>query len=313
MGSAAEHMRISELWRYPVKSLGGEPLTRALVDGDGLAGDHQWAIVDESTGTVASAKRTRVWGSLLQCSARMDPDAADPADAAALRITTPDGVESAGDDPSTIARLSALCGRPLRLQFAAAADADGMAMEMEWAPETHEGMEEAIAHSSARAEQDAGSAVPVGAVPTGGGRGRYYDLAPVHIVTTSSVRRLVDDDTPIRAAMRRFRPNIVVGGDDWDDGYVEDAWLAGPLDAGAVGLAPSIPVGRCVMVTLQHGTVARDRTMLRRIATRHRLDVGYGTAPAPALGIYADVLRPATVSVGDAVRVGGERAAAARH
>ncbi|WP_182349374.1 MOSC domain-containing protein [Tomitella gaofuii] len=308
MGSTAEHMRVSGIWRYPVKSLGGEPLTRARVGTDGLAGDHQWAVVDESTGTVASAKRTRVWGSLLQCTARLDPDAADPADhadPAALIITTPDGVASAGDDPATLARLSALCGRPLRLQSASTADAEGMTMEMEWAPETQAGMEEAIAYSSARAVQDAGSAVPVGAVPTGGGRGRYYDLAPVHLLTTSSVRRLIDDDTPIRAAVRRFRPNIVVGGDDWDDGYVEDAWLAGALEVGAAGLAPTIPVGRCVMVTLQHGAVARDRTTLRRIAARHRMDVGYGTAAAPALGIYADVDRPAAVRVGDVVRVRG--------
>ncbi|WP_158726497.1 MOSC domain-containing protein [Tomitella fengzijianii] len=304
MSSADEHLRVTEIWRYPVKSLGGERLTSAQVHRDGLAGDHRWAIVDESNGTVASAKRTRVWGALLQCSARLDPGA-DPADPAALRITTPDGAESAGDDPATLARLSELCGRPLRLQYSSAVPPGGMTMEMEWAPETHEGMEKAIEYSSARAAQDAGSSVPVGAVPTGGGRGRYYDLAPVHIVTTSSVRRLIDDDTPIRAAVRRFRPNIVVGGDDWDDGYVEDTWLGGPIEAGALGLTPTIPVGRCVMVTLQHGTVERDRTALRRIAARHRRDVGYGTAPAPALGIYADVHRPATVEVGDAVRVGG--------
>ncbi len=300
MGSPAGHLHVSEIWRYPVKSLGGERMAEAQVQADGLAGDHMWAIVDETTGTVASAKRTRVWGGLLQCSARIAPGA-DPADASALTIATPDGAESRGDDPATIERLSALTGRPLRIQYASADGPGPRTMEMEWAPETHEGMEEAIAYSSARAEQDEGSAVPVGAVPTGGGRGRFYDLAPVHIVTTSSVRELIDDDTPVRRALRRYRPNIVVGADDWGDGYVEDAWLGGRLRVGGLELRPTIPVGRCVMVTLPHGDVPRDAKALRRIASRHKLHVGYGTAPAPTLGIYADVERSGTVRLGDEV------------
>ncbi len=32
-------MRVAELWRYPVKSMGGEALTRAEIHGDGILGD----------------------------------------------------------------------------------------------------------------------------------------------------------------------------------------------------------------------------------------------------------------------------------
>lgn len=304
MGSDSVETCVTEIWRYPVKSLGGELLEAAQVEQDGLYGDHMWAVVDDETGTVASAKRTRLWGDLLLCRARLLPEQPapaappGPADPARLVVTMPDGRESSGDDPVTIERLSALAGRPVRLQYASAGH---NTMEMEWAPETQDGMEQAIEYSSALAAQDGNASVPVGAVPTGGGRSRYYDLAPLHIVTTSSVRQLVDDDTPIRDALRKYRPNLVVGDYDWDDGYVEDAWLGGRLQVGPLELRPTIPVGRCVMVTLAHGEAPRDPLVLRRIAGRHRLDVGYGTAPAPALGIYADVPRAGIVRIGDTV------------
>lgn len=291
--------RVTGLWRYPVKSMGGEALTEARVLPDGLAGDHLWAVVDEATGTVASAKRTRVWGALLQCRARLDGADADAADPAALEVTLPGGAALRGDDPALIERLSALAGRPVLLRRR---DAPGArTMEMEWAPETHEGMEQAIAYSSARAEQDPAAGAPVGAVPAGGDGARFYDLAPVHLLTTSSVRRIHPDAADVRRAAERYRPNIVVGDDEWDAGHVEDGWLGGVLRAGGAELAPTIPVGRCVMVTLPHGDLPADRATLKRIAALHRRDVGYGTAPAPTLGVYADVPRAGTVRIGDTV------------
>src|SRR5688500_8531837 len=44
MGSR-EVGRIAALWRYPVKSMAGEPLERADVSWHGLAGDRRWAFV----------------------------------------------------------------------------------------------------------------------------------------------------------------------------------------------------------------------------------------------------------------------------
>ena len=39
-------MNISGLWIYPVKSLGGVPVTAADAEARGLAGDRRWMIVD---------------------------------------------------------------------------------------------------------------------------------------------------------------------------------------------------------------------------------------------------------------------------
>lgn len=61
-------MRVVEIWRYPVKSLGGERLQAAHVDQFGIEGDRAWGIADLSTGLVLTARREP---ELLMASARL--------------------------------------------------------------------------------------------------------------------------------------------------------------------------------------------------------------------------------------------------
>lgn len=50
-------MHVVQIWRYPVKSLAGEPLDQAEVGPFGIAGDRQLGLVDRSTGLVLTARR----------------------------------------------------------------------------------------------------------------------------------------------------------------------------------------------------------------------------------------------------------------
>jgi uncharacterized protein YcbX len=50
-------VRVVALWRFPVKSLGGEQLERVEVGGLGLHGDRQWGIRDVATGKILTARR----------------------------------------------------------------------------------------------------------------------------------------------------------------------------------------------------------------------------------------------------------------
>ena len=50
-------MRVLELWRYPIKSIGGERLDVAEVAEFGIVGDRGWGLVDEETGNVLTARR----------------------------------------------------------------------------------------------------------------------------------------------------------------------------------------------------------------------------------------------------------------
>src|SRR5262249_26976448 len=49
--------RVAEIWRYPVKSMGGERIGSArAVPGSGIAGDRGWAVRDEASGEIRGAK-----------------------------------------------------------------------------------------------------------------------------------------------------------------------------------------------------------------------------------------------------------------
>jgi uncharacterized protein YcbX len=108
-------VHVGQLWRYPVKSFGGERLQSATIESDGLRGDHVWAVVDAESGTVATAKKFRRFGVLLTCGARLT-DETDPRDPASLELTFPDGTVMLGDDSEVDAMLSDLTGHPVRLE-----------------------------------------------------------------------------------------------------------------------------------------------------------------------------------------------------
>jgi MOSC domain-containing protein len=96
-------MRVVELWRFPVKSLGGERLPAADVGPEGLAGDRQWALFDTDSGFGLTARRVP---DLLFATARLRPDGA-------VEVVLPDGTVTADDDV-----LSTWLGRPVALRAA---------------------------------------------------------------------------------------------------------------------------------------------------------------------------------------------------
>src|SRR5215217_5135445 len=74
---------VAEIWRYPVKSMGGERLAQSAIAARGLHADRMWAVRDAELDTFTTARR---WPVLLQCSARF---AENPADRS--RYATPVG------------------------------------------------------------------------------------------------------------------------------------------------------------------------------------------------------------------------------
>lgn len=96
-------MRVEQLWRYPVKSLGGERVESCPITDTGLDGDRAWGIVDQTTGHVLTARREP---RLLFANARLTG-------ADSVEILLPDGSRADSDGS-----LSAWLGRTVRLQRA---------------------------------------------------------------------------------------------------------------------------------------------------------------------------------------------------
>src|SRR4051794_37673459 len=97
-------MEVVGLWRYPVKSLQGEPLDAAGVEGDGLVGDRRWGLRDQRTGKALTARRRP---ELLGARASYDDD--EPG------ITLPGGGTVVGPGPRSDRQLSEWLASPVSL------------------------------------------------------------------------------------------------------------------------------------------------------------------------------------------------------
>jgi uncharacterized protein len=101
--------KISQLWRYPVKSLLGESCAELSIDRRGVIGDRWYAICDRN-GKFGSGKNTRRFrkiDGLFKFQASYD-------DGIPI-ITFPDRRTMRGDDPNIDAELSSVLGQPVTL------------------------------------------------------------------------------------------------------------------------------------------------------------------------------------------------------
>jgi len=100
---------VRELWRFPVKSLRGEPLEEARLAEDGLAGDRAYAFHEERKGAIRPLTVREVPRMLRWAAAYADePDPADPPPAV---LTDPEGRRWTTADDGLRERLAADIGR----------------------------------------------------------------------------------------------------------------------------------------------------------------------------------------------------------
>ena len=113
------HGRVLELWRWPVKSMGGERLRSTLVDARGAGGDRTHAVLHFHKGawrplTAREAPRLLAWhaGYPSARDASLRPDRPPY-----VQVTAPGGERTwRWDDPGLLTALADDLGRPVRLR-----------------------------------------------------------------------------------------------------------------------------------------------------------------------------------------------------
>jgi hypothetical protein len=276
---AARGGSVAALCRYPVKSMLGEAVTVADVTERGLCHDRELALIHRDSGKVASAKNPRMWRRLLTLSANATPTA--------VRITLPDGKALWSTDADVDDRLSELLAQPVALTGRPPAVAE---------------LDRARPEEVLRDGVSAAVSVEVGQLAGAAPEGTFFDFAPLHLVTTSTLRRIAESSPRGAVEVERYRPNIVV--DTSVPGFVENDWVGRDLRIGdRLTLRVILRTPRCAIPTLEHGPLPRDTDALRVPAAHNRVAPADGFDPQPCAGVYAQVLRPGRIAVGDRLTV----------
>jgi uncharacterized protein YcbX len=224
-------MRLTALYRYPVKSALGEALASSAVEPLGLVGDRRWMLVDEASGRFLTQRNLLVLGRVSAlCTADGGLDLSAPG-LPALHVSVPPAdselrgvviwkdalrVPDAGEAAARWA--TQLVGAPTRLVYLPAHRARPLS------PSDGE-------------PQD---------------RVAFADGFPLLLMNQASV-----DDLSSRVgrpmAMLRFRPNLVIEG---AEAYDEDRWTR--LRIGDVTFRVAKLCARCILTTVNPATHERD-------------------------------------------------------
>jgi hypothetical protein len=124
------------------------------------------------------------------------------------------------------------------------------------------------------------------------GKTPHFDAAPVHIVTTAALAWLREALPDGKVDERRFRPNLLLEAEG--SAPLERHWVGRTLEIGRqLRLRVTDPTERCRMVTLAQGELPEDLRVLREIAQQQDA----------LFGVYAEVLAPGELRVGDPVKI----------
>ena len=265
---------VVSIWRYPVKSMLGEELNSSYVTERGLIGDRAYALIDQKTGKVASAKNPKKWGKLFDFrSVFIDPPQVVE-NIPSVRITFPDGTHIFSDQNNIDYTLSKVLDQDVRLMRASL---ERPSYEEYW-PDI-DGLEQR--------EKVTDETMP---------SQTFFDLAVIHLLTTSTINRLRELYPEGRFEVRRFRPNIMIESASGEKDFIENLWMGKKIMIGEdIVLRVTGPCTRCVMTTLSQGDLPKDLGILRTIARYNKVNAG----------VYASVQRGGTIRRGDLVRLAG--------
>ena len=278
---------IKQIWRYPVKSMGGQQRDGCRLNDRGIPGDRGWAVRDEADGEIKSGRSIPA---LLQCDARyLEAPAADRVPH--VEITLPGGGVTTSAAPGVSAILSQLAGRTVTLwplqpasdieHYRRRTTSDQAFLRRIFALEPEEPLPD-LARMPSRGEAARGFVTPPGS---------YVDAFPLHILTTASLDRLRSASPDAVIDERRFRPSLLIETDRGLEGFVEQEWSGIHLRIGGARVKIEGPTVRCAITTQAQRGLPKEPSVMRALVREAE----------QYLGVYASIVSPGDVSVGDPV------------
>ncbi|GAG25072.1 unnamed protein product, partial [marine sediment metagenome] len=125
--------------------------------------------------------------------------------------------------------------------------------------------------------------------------GTFLDLAPVHLLTSATLDGVRTARPDLDWDVRRFRPNLVVEAEG--EPFLEERWSGRHLAVGDdLVLRVDQPTVRCAMPLRAQPGLEREVDLYEAMRELNEANPNH-------LGVYASVVEPGPVGVGDRVRL----------
>jgi ferredoxin-NADP reductase/uncharacterized protein YcbX len=294
---------IKQIWHYPVKSMFGVQVAATHIESKGIAADRNWALRDALSGEIVGGKKLPA---IMQLKARylesqeagFEQIAEQP-----VEIEFPDGSVITSDNPYASAYISMFLGRSVTLsprqparekqhyRLARPASVQDTRYALGIRPDEED---PDLSHFSLSLL----STLARYATPPG----TYYDVYPLHFLTTASLRELSRQFPERDFRVERYRPSFLIETTSEYVGLAENQWQGCDLRIGSTVLRCNHPTIRCSMPGAAQPDIAADPGIPRAVmeaADRH-------------LGAYGTPRASGEIRVGDEVELLQPRASVLR-
>jgi uncharacterized protein YcbX len=123
--------------------------------------------------------------------------------------------------------------------------------------------------------------------------GTYFDVFPVHVLTTGALAMMARLNPGADWDVRRFRPNVLVDTGPHAAEHIERRWAGRRVRIGRFTVKGEMPTVRCAMPTHGQLGLPRDASVLRTVVRE----------ADQCLGLYASVVAAGSVGLGEPVEV----------
>ena len=282
---------ITDIFRYPVKSMKGHALSSAIMTKRGIPGDRAWALKDEERGGIKGGKR---FPQLLSMTPVFASEPNEQNISPTVSITLQDGQVVSSTDPDINATLSKAVGSPVSLWPILPEDQ----LEHYLRPPMDENVDveayyrEIFARNPDEPLPDV-SLFPEEVLKYESPPGSYFDAFPILIMSRASLIHLNE----VAAAaggqsnfdVRRFRPNILLDIDA--NGFPENQWMGRRARIGSAVIKFEMPCPRCVITTHGFEDLPKDPKIMRHLVKENDGN----------LGAYVSIETPGTFAQGDVI------------